>query len=386
MRQQRFSRLPFSYVLASLLLLALMLWLALGDFNAFQDEAPADTTTPPAPTRVETQRLDNVAYTPTQVVQGALEANRDVALRANVEGFVKDKPIAQGERVSAGETLLVLDNDALPERLAEARDNVELARAELAGAEKLRRRELISKPELLRLRAALSQRVAEAARLEKQQADTRPQAPFDGTLDRVSVELGELLQPGEEWGRLIDDGTLKGIGWVSQQDIAPLETGQPVTARLLSGETLTGTLTHVASRAAEDTRSFYIEVTLENPEHRRLAGGSAELTIALPKRRVHTLSPALLQLDTHGELSVKHVDDDGRVQQTAVELISADTRQAYVAGLPDAVRLITLGAGLVEPGERVETVPADATHDFAATHTAADDTANAEDAAHAPAD
>lgn len=381
MRQQRFSRLPFSYVLASLLLLALVLWLALGDFNAFKDEAPEDTTTPPAPTRVEIRRLESVDYAPTRVVQGALEADRDVVLRASVEGLVKDKPIAQGTTVSAGETLLVLDNDALPERLAEARDNVELARAELAGAQKLRQRELISKPELLRLRAALSQRVAEAARLNKQQADTRPKAPFDGTLDRVSVELGELLQPGEEWGRLINDGTLKGIGWVSQQNVALLEQGQTVTARLLSGDTLTGTLTHVASRAAEDTRSFYIEVTLQNPAHRRLAGGSAELTIALPSRRVHTLSPALLQLDTNGELSVKHVGDDDKVQQTAVELISADTQQAYVAGLPDSVRLITLGAGLVEPGERVEAVPADTADDSPVTGAA-----TTEDAAHAPAD
>lgn len=376
MRPKRFSRLPFSYVLASLLLLALVLWLALGDFNAFKDEAPEDATTASAPTRVETRRLESVKYTPTRMVQGALEAHRDVALRANVEGFVEDKPVAQGERVSAGETLLVLDNDALPERLREARDNVELARAELAGAKKLRQRELISKPELLRLRAALSQSVAAAARLAKQQADTRPQAPFAGTLDRVSVDLGELLQPGEEWGRMIDDGTLTGIGWVSQQDVAPLATGQPVTARLLSGDTLQGTLTHVASRAAEDTRSFYIEVTLDNPAHRRLAGGSAELTIALPERRVHTLSPALLQLNENGELAVKHVDDDGRVQQTAVDLISADTRQAHVAGLPDSVRLITLGAGLVEAGEQVEAVPADSV----------DDTANTGDAAHAPTD
>lgn len=376
MRQQRFSRLPFSYVLASLLLLALVLWLALGDFNAFKDAAPDDTSTPPAPTRVETRRLESVAYTPTQVVQGALEAHRDVALRASVEGLVTDKPVKQGASVSAGETLLVLDNDALPERLKEARDNVELARAELAGAEKLRQRKLISKPELLRLRAALSQSVAAAASLEKQRADTRPQAPFAGTLDRISVELGELLQPGEEWGRLIDDATLKGIGWVSQQDVAPLEKGQTVTARLLSGDTLEGTLTHVASRAAEDTRSFYIEVTLENPKHRRLAGGSAELTIDLPSRQVHTLSPALLQLATSGKLTVKHVDDSGHVKQTAVDLISADTRQAYVAGLPDSVRLITLGAGLVEPDERVEAVPADAV----------DDSANAKDTAHAPAD
>ncbi|WP_311954683.1 efflux RND transporter periplasmic adaptor subunit [Halomonas garicola] len=359
MRQQRFSRLPFSYLLASLLLLALALWLALGDFNAFRRDAPADTISEPAPTRVEIQQIESMDYTPVQVVQGELEAARDVALRASVEGFVQDKPVKQGERVSQGDTLLVLDNDALPERLKEARDNVELARAELAGAEKLRRRELIAKSELLRRRAALSQGIAEVARLEKQQADTRPQAPFAGRLDRISVDLGELVQPGEEWGRLIADDTLKGIGWVSQQDVGPLEEGQRVTARLLNGNALEGTLTHVASRAEDDTRSFYMEATLANPEHRGLAGASAELSVELPTRRVHTLSPALLRLNDSGELSVRHVGDDDCVRQSAVELISADTDRAYVAGLPDPTRLITLGAGLVEPDDPVKTVPAD---------------------------
>ncbi|HCL24103.1 MAG TPA: efflux RND transporter periplasmic adaptor subunit, partial [Halomonas sp.] len=41
-----------------------------------------------------------------------------------------------------------------------------------------------------------------------------------------------------------------------------------------------------------------------------------------------------------------------------VELVSADTQRAYVSGLPDPVTLITLGAGLVSPGEAVTPVPA----------------------------
>lgn len=361
--RHRLSRLPFSYVLASLLLLALVLWLALGDFESFNSQAPEREDAPDTPTRVETRQLESMAYTPVETLQGQLEANRDVALRARVEGIVEDKPVRQGQRVKTGDTLLVLDNDALPQRLQEARDNVELARAELAGAQKLRQRDLMSKPELLRLEATLSQGVAEVARLEKQRDDTRPKAAFDGLLERVSVDPGELVQPGEQWGRLIDDATLKGIGQVPQQDVASLEEGLDVTARLLNGDKLDGTLTHIASRADDATRSFYIEVTLDNPDHRRLAGSSAELSIELPSRRVHELSPALLRLDNSGQLGVRHVDRHDRVQQTAVDLISADTDAAHVAGLPDPVRLITLGAGLVEPGEKVESVPAEETSD-----------------------
>ncbi|WP_249979278.1 efflux RND transporter periplasmic adaptor subunit [Vreelandella olivaria] len=356
-------RIPYSYALASLLVLVLVIWLAFGDFQRFQTTAPETSATEneSAP-RVEVVIQHSTPYIPRQIIQGQLTAERETILRANVAGFVAEKPIVQGGMVAQGETLLVLDNEALPERLQQAQDELAVAQAEYAGAQNLRRRELISQPELLRLQSALSASAAQVAQLQKQLNDTRPTAPFEGVLDRVQVELGDLLQPGEEWGRLIDDRRLTGTAWVSQQQVGELSVGLPVTARLLNGNTLTGEVSHISSRAEESTRTFYIEVTLDNPGRQRLAGGSAEFTVTLPPRQVHTLSPALLSLNEPGQLAVKHVVDDNQVAQSAVTLVSADIERAYVTGLPDPLHLITLGAGLVEPGETVTPVPAEEAH------------------------
>lgn len=352
-------RIPYSYALASLLVLVLVIWLAFGDFQRFQNTPPESNQTQSETfPRVEVTVKQSIPYIPQQVIQGQLTAERETTLRANVAGFVAEKPVAQGTMVAPGNTLLVLDNEALPERLEQAKDELAVAEAELAGAQNLRRRELISQPELLRLQSALSASAAQVAQLEKQLIDTRPTAPFAGVLDRVQVELGDLLQPGEEWGRLIDDRRLTGTAWVSQQQVGELSVGLPVTARLLNGRALTGEITHISSRAEEATRTFYIEATLDNPDRQRLAGGSAEFTITLPPRSVHTLSPALFSLNEQGQLAVKHVVDDNQVAQTAIELVSADIERAYVTGLPDPLTLITLGAGLVAPGDTVTPVPA----------------------------
>ncbi|RBI69688.1 efflux RND transporter periplasmic adaptor subunit [Vreelandella sulfidaeris] len=352
-------KIPFSYALASLLVLALVIWLAFGNFQRFQTTPPDTTARNEAGSRVEVVEQLSTAFIPEQIVQGQLTAQRETTLRANVAGFVEEKPVAQGSRVEAGDTLLVLDNIALPEQLQQARDELAVAEAEYSGARNLRQRELISQPELLRLQSALSASAASVAQLQKQLEDSRPTAPFDGVLNRVQVELGDLLQPGEEWGQLVDDRRLKGAAWVSQQQVGDLSVGLPVTARLLNGDQLEGELTFISHRAEEATRSFYIEATLDNPAGKRLAGGSAELTITLPPRQVHTLSPALLSLNSEGQLAVKHLDEDDQVQQTAVELVSADIQRAYVTGLPDPLRLITLGAGMVDVGETVTPVPAE---------------------------
>ena len=352
---KRFNRqtFPASYLLASCLLLVLVLWLAFGDMQHFQSEAPAERQRTATPPQVEINEQPQQLFIHQHKVQGQLKAANNLTLRAKVAGFVVEMPVAQGDWVARGDTLLTLDNDALPERLEQARANVAVAQAELTGAETLRRRELISEPEYLRLQAELSRSVAEVAELSRRLEDTRPNAPFSGRLDKLDIELGELLQPGKAWGRLIDDRVLTGSAWVAQQHISQLNEGLPVMARLLDGSTLEGELSHIASQAESATRSFYIEVTLDNPERLRLAGGSAEFIITLPAQKTHAISPALLTLNDQGQLAVKHLDGEGIVQQTTIKLVSADTQSAHVTGLPDPVRLIVQGSGFVDVGQHV---------------------------------
>jgi len=353
-------RLPTSPLLAALVLLALVLWLALGDLQRFQSGAPdtEEATTPPL-TRVEYQTLEAISYPPQRTVQGQVEAVREVELRSRYGGRVTARPVTQGSMVEAGTVLLEFSRDALEAQLERVEGQLELARSELAGASSLRQRNLISQPELLRLQSNVSMAAAELAELRQTLAETRPEAPFDGVLDRLYVELGDVVQVGDSYARLIDDRRLKASGWVAQRDVFALRPGLATEIRLLDGSTLVGELTHIASRADDASRAFYIEAEFDNPERRRLAGASATLAIALPEREVHSLSPALLELDSEGQLRIKHLDDEDRVVSSPVELVAGQASVAYVAGLPATVRLITLGGGFVTPGETVTAMPAD---------------------------
>ncbi|MDY7115609.1 efflux RND transporter periplasmic adaptor subunit [Halomonas sp. SSL-5] len=351
---------PFPALLAIGLVIALLAWLLLGDIQGFRDAPPEGQQAPEADApRVEVAIRDAEPHAPTLVLQGELEAYRELELRARQSGHVATLPVAEGSRVEAGELMLALAREELPARLAQAEDDLALARAELAGAESLLGRKLISRPDYLRRQAQTSRAAAELAALQRQLDDTRLEAPFSGTLDRLDVELGELVQVGEAWGRLLDDSRLTAVAWAPQRDALTLAAGQPAELRLLDGSRLSGEVSMVARRAEEATRSFRVEVSADNPEGRRLAGASATLAITLPERRVHRLSPALLALDPAGELVVKHLDADDRVVQTPVTLVDADLETARVSGLPDPVRLITLGAGMVAVGERVTPVTAD---------------------------
>src|SRR5690554_527848 len=344
---------PLPPLLAVIVTLALVAWLALGDMQHFQDAPPeGEPAAEPTPPRVEVSERRAEAHSPQLVLQGHLTADRELTLRARQPG-----------RVEAGTVVLALARDELPARLEQAEAELTLARAELAGADDLRRRQLLSNTDYLRLQSSAARAAAEVASLRRQLDDTRPTAPFDGVLERLDVELGELVQAGETFGQLVDDRHLVARAWVPQRDAHELEAGLPAELHLLDGARLEGEVSLVGRRAEDETRSFPVEARVANPEGRRLAGASATLVVTLSRRQVQRLSPALLELDDDGRLAVKHLDDEDRVVRTAVTLVDSSQEEARVAGLPERVRLITLGGGLVAPGERVTPVAAKPTEE-----------------------
>ncbi|MFC3284822.1 efflux RND transporter periplasmic adaptor subunit [Litchfieldella rifensis] len=360
-----FRRPSLSFVLATGCALALLVWMTFGDLQRFRAEAPAaEPTVDPLP-RVEVRESRQASYQPSLIAQGQLMPWKEVELRARASGQIETLPVAQGDAVEAGTPLLHLALEDLPAQLKRAEAELELARAELSGAERLRERNLVSRTEQLRMASAVAEAVAEVESLRQTLSHTRPQAPFAGTLDRLDVEEGDVLQVGEPYALLIDNQRLKAQAYVAQRDVLDLSPGLPVRVRLLDGSELAGELTHVAARADPSTRTFAIEAVVDNPARRRLGGASATLDITLPERQAHQLSPALLVLDDMGRLGVKTLDADDRVAFHHVSLVAMKPDHAWVADLPEQVRLITLGGGFVEIGERVEAVPVapDATPD-----------------------
>lgn len=347
-------------ILALLLGVALLIWLLLGDMQGFRDQAP-EASEPPGDTlpSVEIRLSEARQYTPHLVLQGQLEPRRSVVLRARHAGSVAALPQPLGAQVEAGDLLLEIDAEDLPAQLARAEAELALRQAELEGARRLRERNLVSDNEILRLESELAATRAELASLRETLADTRLKAPFDGMLDQLDVELGEFVQVGDEVGMLVEIDRLTASGWAPQRRAPAVTEGLPVTVTLLDGRELQGEVSFVSSSANTSTRSYALEVDVANPEHLRIAGASATLEIALPASQAHRLSPARLVLNDQGQLGVKHVDDDNRVRFSPVTLLSADATHAWVGGLPDQVRLITLGGGFVKPNQRVAAVNVD---------------------------
>ena len=81
------------------------------------------------------------------------------------------------------------------------------------------------------------------------------------------------------------------IGQVPETDVGKLTLGAPVTATLLSGETVEGKLTYVSRAADTSARSYGIEVEINSGYDSIRQGITAEIHITGAETRAHLIPP-----------------------------------------------------------------------------------------------
>lgn len=343
-------------VIALLVLLAAVLWVASGQIGSNEEDvAEADDDNALQGLIVEAEWRQAETVTSFIEAEGTLEPNREVVLKAETSGRVSELMADRGSAVAEGDPLVRLATEDREIRLERARLRVEEARRQFEAAERLQSRDLGSRTEVDSARTALK-----LAEVELQQAQLDMErmiirAPFDGILEERSIELGDYLTVGNEVLRLLDNDPLVVSVQVPQTEIGAVEMGEDATVRLVGGAEVSGQVRYIAGRADTATRTFRVEIEVPNEEAAR-AGSSA--TAMIPKRDIeaHFVSSALLSLNDEGTMGVKTIREDGTVGFHAVDIERSSTDGMWVSGLPDRVRLITSGQGFARVGETVQVV------------------------------
>jgi len=121
---------------------------------------------------------------------------------------------------------------------------------------------------------------------------------------------------------------------------------------MVTGQTVRGKVRFVSASAERQTRSFKVEIELENSSQRLLDGVSAAATIEIGSMPAQLIPQSALTLETDGSLGVRILLDD-LVSFRPVQIVGDEARGVWVAGLPQNVKIITLGQEYVEDGQQV---------------------------------
>jgi multidrug efflux system membrane fusion protein len=289
-------------------------------------------------------------------VNGNTAPARIVKLDAETDGRVVAIGIERGERLNRGQLIVQLDENDRKARQAQAVATVKQRELEFEAREQLKDERYVSESQLQEAAALLETARAELARAEIDIRNMTIRAPFDGALQDRMVEVGDYLQRGDPVATYVDERTLIISANVSEFDVHSVLKGTPAQAKLATGEFVSGVIRYVAPVADEATRTFVVELEIDNTAGDFRGGMTAELIIPAETMFAHKISPALLTLDDEGNLGIKTVNELGQVEFHQADIAMSSSDGVWITGLPHSASVITVGQGFVNAGATVKPV------------------------------
>ena len=291
---------------------------------------------------------------------GTLYSNESVIIAAEVAGKVTQLFFDDGEKVTAGQVLLQLDQSVLTAERDRAQANLNLSEANIRRAERLLQEQAISERE--RDEAYAKWRLDEATlRLtEAQLAKTVIKAPFSGMLGLRRVSIGEYLQPGETIVTLDDIDPIKVDFRVPEVFAHQLRVGQAIRMNVdaIPGKTFTGKVYAIDPQIDVNGRSVMMRAKVEQEEGPLRPGMFARIVLVLEEHPNALMIPEEALIPGVERQQVFKVVD-GKVVATVVETgLRTKGKVEITKGLEPGETIITAGQIKVRPGMPVTVLPA----------------------------
>ncbi|MFZ0885630.1 MAG: efflux RND transporter periplasmic adaptor subunit [Candidatus Acidiferrales bacterium] len=209
---------------------------------------------------------------------------------------------------------------------------------------------------------------AQAAVAQAQQAlsDCELRAPMDGQILQRNIELGALVASGTTGFTMGDTRVVKAIFGVPDTVLGSIALGkkQAIETETYSQQ-FTGLITAVAPQADQKSRTFQVEVTVQNPQDLLKSGMIATLILGQSKLAtpvlVVPLNAIVSTVDGSRAFSVFVAGRDGAKDVARRRLVQTGpafgNNVAIVKGLSPGDRVILDGATLVNEGQVVRIIP-----------------------------
>ena len=187
-----------------------------------------------------------------------------------------------------------------------------------------------------------------AAQTELDRLEIR--APFSGLLESDAAEIGSFLQPGALCATVIQLNPIKMVGFVPEAEVDRVRIGAPAATRLASGREVLGRVTFLSRSADATTRTFRVEVEVDNSDLSIRDGQTAEIAIASDGATAHLIPQSALTLNDEGRLGVRLVDTQSTASFAPVSVLRDTTEGIWVGGLSEQVDIIVVGQEFVTDG------------------------------------
>jgi len=237
-------------------------------------------------TAVSSAVVKSEDWAPTLSAVGSISAVQGAMVSTELGGVVADVAFQNGGTAKKGDLLVKLDTSAEEGLLKNAQSDLELARANLERSRDLAARKVVSKQELDAAEALFGQKQGTVDNINAVMRKKQVLAPFDGQLGIRQVNVGQMINAGQQVVALTALDPVYVDFALPQQELARLSEGLEVTVRTdaVPGKEFKGKLTAIDSMIDSVTRNVSVQATLDNPDHTLRPGMFIKAWIALPNK------------------------------------------------------------------------------------------------------
>jgi HlyD family secretion protein len=312
-------------------ILLLMLWI----FGAFRHDVIQGGTKPAPVESAEELAIRQVAMqtipSVTEAV-GTVQAEQVASISSRVVANILEMRVAAGQRVSKGETLVVLDERDLRHRVEQAQDAIRSAEATLSQAQSdynrdkpLFDQQVITPYDFEHTQTNLKTAEANLHRLQQAEKEAEVNlsyavisSPFSGIVVDKLANVGDLAAPGKPLLTMYEQGRLWLEANVPEELMGHIRLNEMASYRIDAlGREMRGRVVEMVPSSDPSTRTVVARVHLDETKD-VVPGMFGRLLVPMKGEDVLVI-PASAVIRA-GQLTMVEVADQGRAQRRTIQL------------------------------------------------------------------
>ncbi|MBW8183700.1 efflux RND transporter periplasmic adaptor subunit [Shewanella nanhaiensis] len=203
-----------------------------------------------------------------------LEAPQEANVVTRISGLIESINVEEGDRVTKGQLLAVIDAKRQKYELARSQAEVEIIEQELNRLKKMNNKEFFSADSMAKLEYNLQAAIAKRDLAALQVEESMVRSPIDGVIATRFVKAGNMAKEFDELFYVVDQDELYGIVHLPEQQLESLKLGQDaqIFANKHTQDTVHAKVLRISPVVDAQSGTFKVTLSVPNSDSKLKAG------------------------------------------------------------------------------------------------------------------
>jgi len=293
-------------------------------------------------------------------IQGVVKADKNIELKPELGGTVKAIYVKEGSFITAGQTIMQLDDSTIQNSISELNTQLNLAKTTFERQQRLWDQKIGSEMQYLQAKAQKEGLENNLNSLYTQSRKMKVKAPFSGVVDEIFPKKGELTSPQIPVARLMNLDKVYIEADLTERYLPIVNQGSEVILNFPSiHKEINSKISQISNYINPDNRSFKVKINISNSDKKIKPNLLADLKIVDFDKDGIIIPSTLVQQDQNGNDFVYVIETRNNEQKAIKKLLTIEkeyNNEVFVAeGLSKNDILIDQGARMIKNDEIVTT-------------------------------